>query len=312
MSQRDLAGELRTARLTAPTEVRDRVRLIAARDTTPRPRRLTWRRAFVIALPLAAAIAATVVLTRPSSHPQAVDHGAAVQSAPAHGELRALKAPAPVPSRVQRYEASLGLRLATPARVTDAVARAQRIVTSLGGYPLSIDADTRTKSGSADLTFKVPRLKVQEALARLAALGTVTSEHVSVQDLQAGLNATEREILRLQRQLAALRAQPQSEVKAGRIAALVSRIERLQRGSADTRRTAHFATVSVHLETPLVLTQHKHHGPLHGLGVALRWIGIGAIYVLALGVPALLLAWLVWIAVRWMRRRREDALLSRT
>ena len=57
---------------------------------------------------------------------------------------------------------------------------------------------------------------------------------------------------------------------------------------------------------------HKaHHGPLHGLVVALRWIGIAAIYVLALGAPALLLVGLGWLAVRTIRRRRENALLSR-
>ena len=44
MSQRDLAAELRAARLTAPAEVRERVRRIAAHDDTVRPRRFTWRR----------------------------------------------------------------------------------------------------------------------------------------------------------------------------------------------------------------------------------------------------------------------------
>jgi hypothetical protein len=45
--------------------------------------------------------------------------------------------------------------------------------------------------------------------------------------------------------------------------------------------------------------------------VALTWIGIGAIYVLALGLPALLLVGLGWLVVRTIRRRRENELLSR-
>jgi uncharacterized membrane-anchored protein len=60
-----------------------------------------------------------------------------------------------------------------------------------------------------------------------------------------------------------------------------------------------------------VLTHHKvQHGPLHFLGTALMWLGIGAVYVIVLGTPVVLVALLVWLGVRTVRRRREDALLS--
>ena len=65
MSQRDLVAELQAVRLSAPPELRERVRLIAA-ASADRPPRFTWRRVLVVALPVAAAIAATVVFTRPS------------------------------------------------------------------------------------------------------------------------------------------------------------------------------------------------------------------------------------------------------
>ncbi|HEY8645420.1 MAG TPA: hypothetical protein VIL77_06035, partial [Gaiellaceae bacterium] len=83
MSQRDLAAELRGARITAPSELRLRVRLIAAADATP-TRRFTWRRALVVALPVAAAIAASIVFTRPSDH-QAV--GTVTTRQVAHGAV---------------------------------------------------------------------------------------------------------------------------------------------------------------------------------------------------------------------------------
>jgi hypothetical protein len=87
----------------------------------------------------------------------------------------------------------------------------------------------------------------------------------------------------------------------------------LQRGEATTRRTAHYATVDLHLETPLVTIASKHgHGPLHGVVVALTWLGIGAVYALAIGTPLVVLGLLIWLAVRVIRRRREDALLSRS
>src|SRR5258705_12133639 len=84
MSQRDLTAELRGARITAPPELRQRVRLIAATDTTP-TRRFTWRRALVVALPVAAAIAASIVFTRPSNH-NAVEPVTLQSQSGAHGE----------------------------------------------------------------------------------------------------------------------------------------------------------------------------------------------------------------------------------
>lgn len=326
MSQRDLAAELRASRVTAPDEVRERVRLIAAGEATP-PRRFTWRRALVVALPVTAAIAAAIVFTRPSAQPggahtPSVVHGDrarafGTQTTPLQAQLGAPAqklvpaVPAPPYGRVVRYGASLSLRVPTPNDVSSAVKRALAIASSLGGYPVSVRASTHPQSGSADLTLKIPRQHVQEAVQRLSALGTITGEQVDLQDLQAGLNATDREIARLQLTLANLRAQAQTDAVKRQIAALTTRIASLQRSSAGTRRSAHYATVSLHLATPRALPHHKpHHGPLYWLVVALKWLAIGAVYVLVLGAPVLLVAWVSWIVVRTIRRRREDELLS--
>lgn len=320
MSQRDLVAELRAARIEAPSEVRARVRLIAAADTTPAHRRtFTWRRALVVALPVAAAVAATIVYTRPAHPTQAVPP---VERAVVHGSTSLapmLKsagtpafAPAPSTTRVQRYGAYLALRVPTPNGVSTGVKQALRITKALGGYAGSVHAVTTGNTGSADLTLKIPRTHVQEAIARLSAIGTITAEQVDIQDLQTTLNTTDRTIARLQRQLGALRAQPPSPVNTSRIAALVRQIQGLQRAEATTVRTARYATVRLHLGTAAPKPAKAHHGPLHGLGVAFRWLGIGAIYALALGAPLVLVLWLAWIASRTIRRRREDALLSRS
>jgi hypothetical protein len=330
MSQRDLTAELRGARITAPPELRERVRAIAAADTTTTSR-FTWRRALVVALPVAAAVAATVVFTRPSNHnavaTQTVVYGALVQPgakraaiSPVHGvtdsavgQGGAAKLAVPsTPGRVQVYGADLALRLQSATAVSDGVKSALRIASSLGGYPLAVHATSQGKVASADLTLKIPRAHVQEAISRLSALGTITSEQVEVQDKQAGLNATDRQIARLQRQLADLRAQTPSEITAGRIVALESQIVRLQRAEAGTRLKAHYATVHLYLTSAKAAVPQKHgHGPLHGVVVALTWLGIGAVYALAIGTPLVLLGLLVWLVARFVRRRREDALLSR-
>ncbi len=323
MSQRDLTAELRGARITAPNELRERVRLIAAADTTRTPR-FTWRRALVVALPVAAAVAASIVFTRPSAHQatpaQTELHAAAPQAgarigAPATTDSAgAAKLAVPsTPGRVQTYGAQLSLRLDSATAVSDGVKSALRIAASLGGYPTSVHATSEAKIASADLTLKIPRAHVQEAIARLSALGTITSEQVDIQDEQAGLNATDRRIARLQTQITELRAQTLSVTTAARIAALSSQISRLQRAEAATRHNAHYATVQLHLTSAKAIVLPRHgHGPLHGVVVALTWLGIGAVYALAIGTPVAVLALLVWLATRIVRRRREDALLSRS
>jgi hypothetical protein len=326
MSQRDLVAELRGAHISAPAELRARVRLIAAADTTPSRRTFTWRRALVVAVPVAAAIGAAIVLTRPSHAPPVavpvergiVTHGgappysAATQDKAQSPTARARLVPAPSTTRVQRWGAYLALRVAGPDAVSAGVKRALGITRSLGGYAGSVHATTTGTAGSADLVLRIPRAHVQEAVARLSALGTITAEQVDIQDLQTGLNAADRKIARLQRQLTALRAQPSSDANTARIAALVRQIQGLQRAEAATVRAARYATVRLHLGTAAPKPAPAHHGPLHGLRVAFRWIGIGAVYVLALGVPLLLIGWLAWLAGRTIRRRREDALLRRS
>jgi hypothetical protein len=320
MSQPDLARALRELRPVAPPELRERVRLVAAQAAPPRRHFVTWRRALVVAVPLAAAIAAGVIATRPSPQgPMSVPYnpesrlddltvsGSAVQS-------KAPLAPvAPNANRIQRTTTSLELRVRDAGDISDASKRAVMIARGLGGYEQRVNVDTERRTGYASITLRIPKQHVAEAVRRLAALGTIVSEHVQVQDLQAQVNATDRLITRLQERLADLRMQVQDDETQRRVAALTTRIEKLQRGRAATVRSARYATVNLQLttRTPPAPAQ-QGHGPLHGLGVTFRWIGIGAVYALALGIPAALLVLLSWAGARSIRRRREDELLSRS
>jgi hypothetical protein len=328
MSQRDLVAELRAAQTHAPAEVRERVRLIAAQAPAP-PRRLTWRRGLVIAVPVAAAVAAAAVLLPSHGTKRAelqVQHGAAVTTAtrraapPQEKTLSGGGGAAATPfvpqasrARVQRIGTQLSLRADSPAAVSSGVKRAQTIVTSLGGYVVSVHATSHGRTAVADLTLKVPRTHVQTAVARLSQLGTITAEQLDVQDETAGINATNRLIARLQGELRDLRAQEQTGSVKRRIAALTARVEALQRSTAATRRASHFATVDLHLATAAATRHvtHHQHGPFHWLGRAFVWAGVGLVYALAFGVPLAIVVLLVWLATRAVRRRREEALLSR-
>jgi len=198
------------------------------------------------------------------------------------------------------------------ASLSDASKRAVAIVRSLGGYEQRVHVDTARASGYADLVLRVPKARVQDAVRRLTTLGTIVGENVQVQDLQGQVNATDRRIGRLHQRIVLLQKQTQDTETQQRIAALTAQVERLQRGRASTVRSARYATVELRLSTTAPAAPlHRGHGPLHGLGVAFRWIGIGAVYALAIGAPLALLAFLVWLGGRSIRRRREDALLSR-
>jgi hypothetical protein len=319
MSQPDLARVLREARPVAPPELRERVRLVAAQAAPPRRQFVTWRNALLVAIPVALAVVAGVLATRPGQQkvqPLDVEHASTV-GAPADTAAQPTRSLAPltVPSsakRIQRYRTSLELRVRDAAEISEASKRAVAIAHNLGGYELHVNVDTARATGYADLVLRIPKAHVQEAVRRLTALGTIVSENVQVQDLQTQVNATDRLIARLQQRLADLRAQPQDTDTQRQVAALTTRIERLQRSRATTVRSARYATVDLQLTTRMPPAPvHHGHGPLHGLGVAFRWIGIGAVYTLAIGVPFALLAFLVWLGSRSLRRRREDALLSR-
>jgi hypothetical protein len=252
--------------------------------------------------------------------PAAAPNATAAQGAvaPRAGAAQAdagLKAVVPAPSgtRAQKYSATLTLRLPTSTAVSKATTRALQIAASLGGYPQTVRVNAAGKSGEAYIVLKVPRSRVQDAVRRLGALGTIVGENVSIQDLQAGVDRTGRTIARLEKQLATLGAQPQTDALKAQIATITARVERLQRAAAATIRSARYATVELQLATPPAPAPAAEpgHGPLHNLGLAFRWLGIGAVYALALGTPVVVLVALGWLLARGTRRRREERLLSR-
>ncbi|HSP74537.1 MAG TPA: DUF4349 domain-containing protein, partial [Gaiellaceae bacterium] len=219
----------------------------------------------------------------------------------------------PARGRLQDYDATLSLRVHDATALSGATKRALRIVRSLGGFAGSVNVNVDGAEGDATLRLRVPVTHVEEAVRRLSELGTITGESVGIQDVQAGVNALDRTIARLQKQLRDLRAQPQTPAVQRRIAALTARVRQLQRSRADTVRNARLATISLQLttRTPVVQPQPAHHGPLHGAVVALSWLGIGALYALVVGGPVAAFLLAVWLAARALRRRSERRLLER-
>lgn len=335
MSRPELLESLRQATPSAPAELRGRVLELAA--AAPPPRRLARRftlAAVAIAV-LAAAVVAVSVLEPsnspgrpvafagsaataiPQTHAQAPTARAAVPGALATPAISAASVlPPPSGSRAQRYTATLRLRLLDGTAVAAAARRAVQIAEALGGYPQSVSVSVSAPAGSARIVLRVPRGRVETAVDRLAALGTVLGERASISDLQAGVDTTGLRIVRLERELAAaIHATPTPQSRR-LIAALTTQIEGLQRARAATLAASRDATVSLALATPTPKPPHHvvrqaRRGPFHDLGVVFRRAGVVAVYILALGTPLAVLALGLWLLASRLRRRRDERLLSR-
>src|SRR5262245_31154798 len=183
MSQLDLLAEIRAARPVAPAELRERVRDLAAGAPAPRRRlSFTWRRALVVAIPVAAALLLAGVFVqrdgkRQSGNELAVSDAlstfapvpaeksaADAAGASSRAFARPAQSPPPSTSRAQKYTAELELRLPTAKAVSSATNKALAIAASLGGYPLRVNVDAARKDGEAYLVLRVPRSRVQVAV----------------------------------------------------------------------------------------------------------------------------------------------------
>ena len=59
---------------------------------------------------------------------------------------------------------------------------------ALGGYVRTVDYGEGRGEGTARLVVRVPIGRVQTAILRFSELGTILDQHVSVRDVQPGLD----------------------------------------------------------------------------------------------------------------------------
>jgi hypothetical protein len=184
-----LASELRASRPVASAALRERVASLGAVEPAgPRwPFRLPSRR---IVLGLAgAALLASFVAAGVTSHRRSGDRlsaqipktttvhhggvpsgGRALESTPLGPAAKApmLSTLAPNRSRLQRYDATLRLRVKDVDALSNGARRAMNLTRSLGGYVGSVDYATRGgKRGGATLVLRVPVANIQTALGEL-------------------------------------------------------------------------------------------------------------------------------------------------
>jgi hypothetical protein len=360
MTSADITELLRASRPVAPDTLRERVREIAS--ASPAPTRSSRFRLQLprlrIVVPVAAATAvaaaALIAVVRPE-HRQAV-FSAATQSqqqrkedAPqplagatdtmqnAHVRAAAPKATAgtnygaattaaPAPSaggRAVDYEAQIGLEVKDNDALSNATKRAMAIARGLGGYVVSAQYAT-SDSGTAQLTLRVPSARVQDAIAQLTSLGTITSQQVQIQDLQEQLDALDRHVAVLHQRIAHvtalltnpdLTAERRAQLEAQR-AELQAALRRTHQQHAATAHQAAFATIQLALATKeqsgAPVAPSRLRRSLDETGRILTWEGVALLYTLVVVAPFALVGALVWYAGRARRRSEEARLLARS
>jgi Domain of unknown function (DUF4349) len=351
MSANELTVEalLRSHAPHAPESLRERV---FALEPAPRRSSLPSRRLVLVALPAVVGVAVSVavvhgILGSGASKPTALAprHAAAAVTTPAWAaagatatpatsgtpatplsgqalaapplDARASKSFAPATSgRLQHTDASVQIRVQTGDELAQATTGATRIATSLGGYAKSVNYRSQ---GTSVLDLRVPTQNVKTALARLAGLGTLVSQELSVTDLQQRLQTQADQIAQLQRRIAALRAAVRDPALAEaqkvllRIRLAESRRALSQRTHAQRGTIAAGTTSRIALEigtkkaiAPVPPPRGRVGRMLHSAIGFLALEAIIALYALIVISPFAIVAALLWF---W-RRRSVDRLLA--
>src|SRR6266545_1673616 len=206
----ELVRDLRALPTAAPEQLRERVRALGEPAQPTRPwdwiRAVSWRRSLLVLAPVCVLglVSAAVIHGVVTSGGDSKQTAASAQKLDAEAQRGALDShatattpfgalpgtsgspslPTPTPGRYQDYEASLTLRVKDVDTLHDRTAEATRLARTYGGYVASVDESTNGAGlGRSDLVLRIPVNRVEDAYFRLAQLGTVTEQHLSIRDL---------------------------------------------------------------------------------------------------------------------------------
>jgi hypothetical protein len=181
--------------------------------------------------------------------------------------------------------------------LSGATQSAVRTTRRLGGFVAGADYATGSKEGNSRLAVRIPVVNLQKAIASFTNLGTILSQHISVADLQTGLD-------RLDVRIAKARREGKDQTLA-----------RLQRRRDALIREGTYARVSLQLTTSKQAPQAaappgRFDRFLDNAGDILGKEAIAVLYALVVIGPFVLVAALLILAERTRRRRADHRLLE--
>lgn len=215
---------------------------------------------------------------------------------------------APTAGRLQRYDATLRLRVDSLDGLSRATQRAIGLTRALGGYVGSVSyATSGGERGGATLVLRVPVTKIQAELDGLTDLGTILQQHTGILDVTRRADREAKQIAALERQLAS--ANP-SEA-----AAIRARLATLRAKHARLLRSAQLARIVLGLTTPprhAAASPTRFQRTLDDAGSVLLREAEILLYALVVAGPLLLLGVAGVAAGKAQRRRADTRLLERS
>jgi hypothetical protein len=219
---------------------------------------------------------------------------------------------------------SLSLRVRDQDALSTATNEAMKLARGFGGFVAGVEySSAENTRGDALLTLRVPIGRIDQAIARFSKLGKIRAQHVSIQDLQATVNAQNQAILDTRKSIASLQEKLGGSLPAARrvelqhqLAAQEGRLKALLGGRAQTVREGRLATVSLAFTTAKKRAAGAHHPGRIGRAAHDAWtllakVGAGAVYLLILLGPLVAIGFALFVIGRAVRRRGESRLLAR-
>ena len=341
------ATELRASRPAASEGLRNRVEEFARLEPEPRRKwgfRLPARRAAfaLAALAVLGSLLAAGVTGLGGSEPSRearIVHGGEATSPSSEG-AGALTVPqvhgvpypraldkqdslVPQATRLQRYDATLRLRVKDVDALSNATKRAMNLTRGLGGYVASVEYATRSgRRGGATLVLRVPITNVQTALAELTSVGTILRQQTAILDVTRRAERESRQLDKLEAELAQIKEELASgSVPTGRRLQLERRavgdrlaLKALKAKRARLVRSARLARIVLTLTTP---TEQAAPSPsrfdktLDDAGAVLAREAEILLYALVVLGPLLAIGGVAIAVGKAQRRRSDQRLLER-
>ena len=238
---------------------------------------------------------------------------------------RLVLTPSPTPNRYQDYEAWMTVRVKDLDALSDRTNEAIMVVRRYGGYVVSLEQSTaRGRPGQADLVLRIPVANVEDALMRLAGLGTVIDRHLSIRDLERVVQQQRARIFQLKLFIARATETLKGSLPADVRLRLQLQLEEARRNLSRTKsandatlREASLSRISLTLTTQKVVPVAKKGGmgrferAARDAGSFLAGAGAIVLFLLIVVSPLLVLAVASLWGTRAYRRREERRLLAR-
>jgi hypothetical protein len=229
----------------------------------------------------------------------------------------------PAGSRARDMKMTMELRVRNADDLSQSAQDAMDVTTKLGGVVAASKLNTSGAKGTATLQLQIPVGKLDQAVAELSQLGTITKQDVTAVDLQGSVDNTTKRIRHLRAAIAAdqLRLESGTLTDAQKLDVQLrlvrerQQLDQIRRERAEYLAEAATAEITLGLHTTRGAAVGATHGAfrntLDGGLTALSKIAAVAILVLLFLAPLILVGVLIWLAGRSRRRRIEAEILNR-